>query len=83
MTTAGPAPWGLRRMRPFPATEVLPAATAVLDPVSQTVRWLGSDGREMPADARHKRSETSKETTTRTSLDGNPDQGTDQDGDTD
>ncbi|MEV0254775.1 putative ATP-grasp-modified RiPP [Streptomyces sp. NPDC050732] len=69
-------------MRPFPEA-ALPAAEVVLDPESQTGLWLGPDGLEIPVLDRHKRSETSKETTTKTSMDGTPDQGSDQDGDTD
>ncbi|AEW95602.1 MULTISPECIES: putative ATP-grasp-modified RiPP [Streptomycetaceae] len=70
-------------MKPYPESVVLPAATVVLDPTTQTGRWVGSDGLDAPLSARHKRSETNKETSTRTSLDGNADQGNDQEGDTD
>lgn len=76
-------PWGLTRMRPYPEAVVLPAAQAVLDPVTQTGRWVGSDGLGVPVTGKHKRSETNKETQSKTSLDGNPDQGSDQEGDTD
>lgn len=76
-------PWGLRRMRPFPSDAVLPPTRIVLDPQTQTGRWLAEDGTTLPALDRHKRSETSRETSTRTSLDGNSDAGTDQEGDTD
>lgn len=76
-------PFGLTRMRPFPDSVVLTPATVVLDPESQTGRWLGPDGLDIPASERHKRSETSKETKTKTSLDGNPDEGGDQQGDSD
>lgn len=76
-------PWGLTRMRPYPEAMVLPAAEVVLDSETQTGRWVGSDGLGMPLTGKHKRSETSKETQTKTSLDGNPDQGSDQEGDTD
>lgn len=76
-------PWGLTRMRPYPEAVVLPAAEVVLDPERQTGRWVGSDGLGVPLTAKHKRSETSKETQTKTSLDGSPDQGSDQEGDTD
>ncbi|SHI25287.1 putative ATP-grasp-modified RiPP [Streptomyces sp. 3214.6] len=76
-------PWGLSRMKPFPASAVLSAATVVLDPESQTGRWVGPDGLSVPCMDRHKRSETSKETATKTSLDGNTDQGSDQQGDSD
>lgn len=81
--TGSPVPWGVTRMRRYPDAVVLPAATATVDPVTQTGRWIGTDGIPLPATARHKRSETSKETKTRTSPDGNPDQGSDQEGDTD
>lgn len=76
-------PWGLTRMRPYPEAVVLPAAEVVLDPETQTGRWVGSDGLGMPLTGKHKRSETNKETQTKTSLDGKPDQGGDQEGDTD
>lgn len=76
-------PWGVTRMRPYPDTVVLPAAEVALDPETQTGRWFGSDGLGMPLMGRHKRSETSKETKTKTSLDGTPDEGSDQEGDTD
>ncbi|MEW1701135.1 putative ATP-grasp-modified RiPP [Streptomyces sp. NPDC091278] len=77
------APWGVTRMRPYPEAVVLPAADVFLDPVTQTGRWVGPDGLAMPLTSRHKRSETNKETKTKTSLDGTPDQGSDQEGDTD
>ncbi|WP_327314812.1 putative ATP-grasp-modified RiPP [Streptomyces sp. NBC_01235] len=70
-------------MKPFPASAALTAATVVLDPESQTGRWVGPDGRDVPCMDRHKRSETSKETATKTSPDGNTDQGSDQQGDSD
>ncbi|AYN33790.1 hypothetical protein DUI70_3288 [Streptomyces albus] len=70
-------------MRRYPEAVSLPAATVTVDPVTQTGRWIGADGKALPATARHKRSETSKETATRTSPDGTPDQGSDQEGDTD
>ncbi|MFD9483668.1 putative ATP-grasp-modified RiPP [Streptomyces sp. NPDC059991] len=70
-------------MRPFPDVVTLPAAEVVLDPERQTGRWLIPDGSEAPVMDRHMRSETSKETSTKTSLDGTPDQGTDQEGDSD
>lgn len=76
-------PWGLTRMRPFPVSAVLPAATVVLDPESQTGRWSEPGGHSAPRMDRHKRSETSKETKPKTSLDGNSDEGTDQSGDVD
>ncbi|MFJ6571960.1 putative ATP-grasp-modified RiPP [Streptomyces sp. NPDC091292] len=77
------APWGVTRMRPYPEAVVLPAAKVVLDPATQTGRWVGSDGLNVPLAGRHKRSETNKETKPTTSLDGNTDEGSDQDGDTD
>ncbi|WP_055548904.1 putative ATP-grasp-modified RiPP [Streptomyces kanamyceticus] len=70
-------------MRPYPDTVVLPAADVVLDPETQTGRWVGPDGLDVPVLDRHKRSETNKETTTKTSLDGETDEGSDQEGDTD
>lgn len=79
----GVRPWGLSRMRPFPASAVLDAATVVVDPDSQMGRRVGADGVPAPAGDRHKRSETSKETKPKTSLDGNTDEGSDQQGDTD
>ncbi|GAA0538211.1 MULTISPECIES: putative ATP-grasp-modified RiPP [Streptomyces] len=76
-------PWGLTRMRHYPEAVVLPAAKVVLDPETQAGRWIGSDGLVVPLTGKHKRSETNKETKAKTSLDGNPDQGSDQEGDTD
>ncbi|MDX2826974.1 putative ATP-grasp-modified RiPP [Streptomyces ipomoeae] len=76
-------PWGVSRMKPFPPAEVLPAARAVLDAETQTAAWVDPDGTLLPTLDKHKRSETSKETTTKTSLDGTPDQGSDQQGDSD
>lgn len=76
-------PWGVSRMKPFPPAEVLSAARAVLDAETQIAAWVDPDGILVPTLDRHKRSETSKETTTKTSLDGTPDQGSDQRGDTD
>ncbi|MFF7362673.1 putative ATP-grasp-modified RiPP [Streptomyces sp. NPDC008125] len=70
-------------MRPYPETIALPAAEVVLDADTQTGRWIAPDGREASLAGKHKRSETSKETKTRTSLDGTPDEGSDQEGDTD
>lgn len=83
MTALVPKPWGLTRMRPFPETAVAATATVVLDPGSQTGRWTGPDGQELPSLDRHKRSETSQETRPQTSLDGNTDEGSDQQGDSD
>lgn len=70
-------------MKPFPASAVVPETRVVLDPETQTGRWLAEDGATLPAWDRHKKSETSKETKTGTSLDGNSDQGSDQQGDSD
>ncbi|CAM5413299.1 hypothetical protein GCM10010329_77270 [Streptomyces spiroverticillatus] len=78
--TEAVTPWGTTRMRPYPATVVLPAAEVVLDPVTQTGRW---DGPGVTTMDRHKRSETSNETKTQTSSDGNTDEGSDQSGDSD
>ncbi|MBY8887673.1 putative ATP-grasp-modified RiPP [Streptomyces sp. PTM05] len=83
MSVSVSVPWGLRRMRPFPPGETLPACRVVLDATTQTGRWLAEDGSALPALDRHKRSETCKETSTRTSLDGTTDSGSDQEGDTD
>ncbi|MFY4719243.1 putative ATP-grasp-modified RiPP [Streptomyces sp. LaBMicrA B280] len=76
-------PWGLGRMRPYPAAAVLPAARPFLDPGTQVPAWVAPDGTPLAVETRHKRSETSRETSTKTSLDGTPDQGSDQNGDTD
>ncbi|MFE3198948.1 putative ATP-grasp-modified RiPP [Embleya sp. NPDC059237] len=78
-----PTPWGVRRMEPFPPAEVVPYTRVVLDADTQTGRWLTAEGAEVPLMDRHKRTETSRETKTKTSLDGNSDQGSDQEGDTD
>ncbi|MGX1541859.1 putative ATP-grasp-modified RiPP [Streptomyces adustus] len=77
------APWGLGRMRPYPAASVLPAARPVLDPDTQVTVWGDPDGSPLTMEAKHKRSETSQETSSKTSLDGTPDQGSDQNGDSD
>ncbi|MEU4206018.1 putative ATP-grasp-modified RiPP [Streptomyces sp. NPDC026294] len=84
MSVPVPAPWGLSRMKPYPACAVATTPSRLeLDEATQTVRWLEADGSELPTLDRHKKSETSKETNTSTSLDGNTDQGHDQDGDED
>ncbi|WP_435174770.1 putative ATP-grasp-modified RiPP [Actinacidiphila sp. bgisy145] len=83
MTYSTPKPWGLTRMRPFPVSAAVVAGNVVLDAESQTGRWIGPDECSAQSMARHKRSETSKETKTKTSLDGNSDEGSDQEGDTD
>ncbi|MFJ8085370.1 putative ATP-grasp-modified RiPP [Streptomyces sp. NPDC096205] len=77
------APWGIDRMKPFPRAAVLPAARAVLDAETQTAQWVQPDGSSEPLMDKHKRSETPSETSTKTSLDGTPDQGSDQSGDSD
>lgn len=76
-------PWGVSRMKPFPPASVPPAARALLDAETQTAAWVDPDGTLVPTLDRHKRTETSKETATKTSLDGTPDQGSDQQGDSD
>lgn len=83
MTDRAAKPWGLSRMKPFPAGSQISHAVVVLDPETQTGQWLGEDGGVVPVMDKHKRSETSKETKPRTSLDGNTDEGSDQTGDTD
>ncbi|MGW7004975.1 putative ATP-grasp-modified RiPP [Streptomyces sp. NPDC054933] len=83
MTVTEAAPWGVRRMKPFPASAVVPETRVVLDPKTQTGQWLTDDGTALLTWDKHKRSQTSKETNTKTSLDGNTDQGSDQEGDTD
>ncbi|MEU9993756.1 putative ATP-grasp-modified RiPP [Streptomyces sp. NPDC048045] len=77
------APWGLGRMRPYPAPAVLPSVRPVLDARTQVPAWFDPDGKPVTAEAKHKKSETSQETSTKTSLDGTPDQGSDQSGDSD
>ncbi|OIJ92262.1 hypothetical protein BIV25_28410 [Streptomyces sp. MUSC 14] len=76
-------PWGLSRMKPYPEAAVLKSAPMVLDPDTQTAQLIGTDGLRLPTMDRHKRSETNTETKPRTSLDGNTDEGSDQQGDTD
>ncbi|MGW2951462.1 putative ATP-grasp-modified RiPP [Streptomyces eurythermus] len=76
-------PWGITRMRPFPDTAVLSGARPVLDAETQTTVWMDTAGMPLPTMDKHKRSETSKETSPKTSLDGTTDQGSDQQGDTD
>lgn len=78
-----PKPWGSTRMRPYPKASTLAPARAVLAPESRTARWQHPDGSELSTLERHKRSETSSGTTVLTSPDGNADQGSDQEGDTD
>ncbi|NJQ01226.1 putative ATP-grasp-modified RiPP [Streptomyces sp. PLAI1-29] len=76
-------PWGVTRMKPYPDTVNLPEAEIVLDPTTQTARWINPNGLAVPVAERHKRSETNKETRAKTSMDGTPDEGSDQEGDTD
>ncbi|MFJ6657671.1 putative ATP-grasp-modified RiPP [Streptomyces sp. NPDC091377] len=77
-------PYGLTRMKPFPgSTATEEAATAVLDPDTQTAIWTGTDAHGLPTLDRHKRSQTVKETRTQTSLDSTPDEGSDQQGEQD
>ncbi|WP_229325955.1 putative ATP-grasp-modified RiPP [Streptomyces sp. UNOC14_S4] len=77
-------PWGLSRMEPFPASGPLPQQRLILDPVSQIPTRLGPDGLPVPATSKHRKSNTGTETNTTTGdrKDG-PDQGHDQDSDTD
>ncbi|MFJ5227881.1 putative ATP-grasp-modified RiPP [Streptomyces sp. NPDC088400] len=81
MTDRAVTPWGLSRMRPFPVGDRLPYARVVLDPETQTGRWIDAQGGLVPMTGRHKKPSTANETKTRTSLDGNSDQGTDQETD--
>ncbi|RLU78113.1 hypothetical protein CTZ27_37970 [Streptomyces griseocarneus] len=83
MPAASALPWGLTRMAPFPGVARIPYAELVLDPDTQIARPVDGNGLPVPVMDRHKRSETSKETATKTSLDGTSDQGSDQEGDTD
>ncbi|MFJ6566764.1 putative ATP-grasp-modified RiPP [Streptomyces sp. NPDC091292] len=70
-------------MRPYPEAAPCPDAEVVLDLATQTGRWVGPDGLDVPLTGKHKRSQTCKETKTKTSLDGNKDEGSDQNSDTD
>ncbi|MEV8401267.1 putative ATP-grasp-modified RiPP [Streptomyces niveus] len=74
-------PWGLSRMRPFPDGRQRPYTTVVLDSETQTGRWLDSDGAPVPMEGRHQKPSTSSETKPKTSLDGNSDEGSDQETD--
>ena len=76
-------PFGLTLMRPYPDTETVPLPVVEIDPVTQVGLWFDVNGQPMSPDAKHRKSETNKETATKTSLDGNTDQGSDQSGDTD
>lgn len=50
METAGPAPWGLRRMTPLRNGSPSPWRYAGIDPATQTGRWIGEDGAMTPAE---------------------------------
>ncbi|MEV8389653.1 MULTISPECIES: putative ATP-grasp-modified RiPP [unclassified Streptomyces] len=76
-------PWGLTRMRPFPADARISRPVVVLDPETQTGQWLDEEGTLMWVMGKHKKSRTWTETKPKTSLDGNTDEGSDQDGDGD
>ncbi|GAA2377151.1 hypothetical protein GCM10010246_84760 [Streptomyces cuspidosporus] len=76
-----PVPWGLTRMRPFPAGEPLPHSTTVLNPETQTGQWVDANGTVVPITGKHKKPSTAKETKPKTSLDGNTDEGSDQETD--
>ncbi|MEU5095049.1 putative ATP-grasp-modified RiPP [Streptomyces sp. NPDC020996] len=52
-------PWGLERMRPYPAAAVLPTTRPVLDPHTQIPAGGCPDGAPLPVEARHKRSNSS------------------------
>lgn len=80
--SAGEAvPWGLTRMRSFPPGELFPYAAIVLDPASQTGQWLDGDGVPVRIGGKHQKPSTARETKPKTSLDGNSDEGTDQETD--
>jgi putative ATP-grasp target RiPP len=82
VTTA--AAFGLSRMQPFPDTTPVPYRYVELDPASQTARYLDGNGNPIPAWDKHRKSGTSKETSTITGdCSGGADQGHDQAGDTD
>lgn len=77
-------PFGLRRMRPYPPEAAIPYARVILDSDRQIGCWLDQNGQPTPAlDDKHKKSQTWKKTSPKTSLDGNKDEGSDQDGDED
>ncbi|MGJ5897245.1 putative ATP-grasp-modified RiPP [Streptomyces sp. V2] len=76
-------PWGLTRMKPFPQEPRLPEPTIVLDAATQTGRYVDAHGILAPLLDRHKKSGTNTETKPKTSLDGNTDEGSDQQSDTD
>lgn len=80
-TSCTALPWGLTRMRPFPAGEPFPWTTIVLDAETQMGKWLDEDGIPVPMDGKHQKPSTSSETKPRTSLDGNSDEGSDQETD--
>ncbi|MFI6691865.1 putative ATP-grasp-modified RiPP [Streptomyces sp. NPDC050433] len=74
-------PWGLTRMRPFPPGEPFPCTTIVLNPETQMGQWLDEDGVPVPMGGKHQKPSTARETKPKTSLDGNADEGTDQETD--
>ncbi|HEY8983672.1 MAG TPA: putative ATP-grasp-modified RiPP [Streptomyces sp.] len=83
MTNRSAMPWGLTRMKPFPQGLLLPESTIVLDAETQTGRCLDAQGTLVPVLDKHKKSGTNSETKPKTSLDGNTDEGSDQQSDTD
>lgn len=83
MTNRTMTPWGLTRMKLFPQGPRLPEPTIVLDAETQTGRCLDAHGILVPVLDRHKKSGTNTETKPKTSLDGNTDEGSDQQSDTD
>ncbi|MEO3973436.1 putative ATP-grasp-modified RiPP [Streptomyces sp. CAU 1734] len=81
MAEGSAMPWGLTRMRPFPEGEPTECTTVVLDPETQMGRWFDADGEAVPGEGKHKKPSTYRETKPRTSLDGNRDEGRDQETD--
>ncbi|KJY41401.1 hypothetical protein VR41_12810 [Streptomyces sp. NRRL B-1568] len=81
---ANTLPWGLTRMELYPASVPVPYQRLVLDPVTQIPSRLGRDGLPLPVESKHRKSNTGTETNTTTGdrKDG-PDQGHDQDSDSD
>lgn len=70
-------PWGLDRLRPYPAIVKLPFVTVVIDPTSQTGVFRDHLGQKVEMGKHGTSSAT--ETATATNLDSQPDQGHDQD----
>ena len=64
-----PLPWGLSRMAPYPPTAPAPYIRGVLDPETQTGRYLDKDGLPVTEMGKHG---TSKKTTDKT-VPGGPD----------